>query len=105
MNAKAIRRLVRTGDLEVCPACNAINAYAEVYCDSKDDPLTIAIYYIGVCSCFDWQCGRCGRTLGQINSPTLAEVYTHETPPPQVSKREVARLRRELAEDLYQRLK
>ena len=96
MNAKQLRRLIITGDVEVCPACNTLSAYCYDDADEESKP---PVYHIPACSCFDWQCGKCGATLADANSAALAEVYTHSAPPARISKCKQMRLRHELADE------
>lgn len=79
---------------EICPGCGAYNAYA--WQDSNMQPNTPHertylcgidgvlwnslpnIYHIGTCSAFEWECGCCGKSWSEADSPIMAECYTHQ---------------------------
>jgi hypothetical protein len=70
--ADEIVKLLNKEEAEVCPACCGIGVYC--YDDESEDQgiLTITTH-----SCFDWTCPHCNTSLAPIDSPILAEVYTH----------------------------
>ena len=78
------QKLVDSEYAEECPACGAISAYAweDVnYCPLADVdeelPADERTYHLGAASCFEWQCGSCGRSWAPVDSPINAPCYTH----------------------------
>jgi len=70
--ADEIVELLNKEEAEVCPVCSGIGVYC--YNDESEDQgiLTITGH-----SCFDWTCPHCNTSLAPIDSPILAEVYSH----------------------------
>jgi hypothetical protein len=82
-----VAELIGHGDIEECPVCGALSAYA--WCDtniSEEErgrivgeldytPELPLIYHIGACSAFEWTCGKCEQSfmIPPINDP----CYTH----------------------------
>ena len=81
-----IAALVDSGDIEECPGCGALNAYSWNYVNhapladvdvedrwTEDD----RIYHIPAASGFEWQCGNCGNSWTEEDSPINHPAYTH----------------------------
>jgi hypothetical protein len=76
------------GDLELCPGCRELSAYAwrltDAYTQFADGiidggfrPATGTIALIGTASGYEWQCGHCRRSWAEADSPLTAPCYTH----------------------------
>ena len=83
-----LNHLIKCGYVEECPRCGGYSAYAWGDCDAygefadgiipggfRPEPGTIA--HIGTAFCFEWECGHCGAYCVPVDSPILADVYTH----------------------------
>lgn len=69
---KRISKLIKSGDIEICPACGRMSAYYTGYVDKRHD-----IAHISTATCFEWQCGHCHASIVEKDSPINAECYTH----------------------------
>jgi hypothetical protein len=93
--------LVEKGDIVQCARCGEWNAFAnqdhnmdvntkerlipddgfadygQAYSDEELLTNFPNVYPITCCSGFEWECGNCGANNIPIDSPLLAEVYTH----------------------------
>lgn len=77
--------LVAKEHIVQCPCCDAYSAYCwdDVNMDDEGqryDNCTTEpedIWHIPSASCFEWQCGQCRNYLAPVDSPILAECYTH----------------------------
>lgn len=69
------QELIESGNVEVCPVCGGLSAYA--WQDVNED-----IAHIPTASCWEWECGHCGAHLVDASAPILAEVYTHHEQAP-----------------------
>ena len=101
-NSRAMfEKLLAKGDIIQCPACGEYNAYAQFDCNidpntgvrltnddgysdgnepyTDNDILTTwpDVYHIPSASCYEWQCGSCKLSFAPVDSPIMAECYTH----------------------------
>lgn len=77
--------LIDSEDIVQCSACDELSAYAWQHVTEKAQHFRLGyekgeIAHVGAACCFDWECGHCGATNVEPDSPTLAEVYTHVAP-------------------------
>lgn len=70
--ADEIVKLLNNEEAEICPVCCGIGVYC--YDDENEGQ---GIETITTHSCFEWTCPHCNASLAPIDSPILAEVYTH----------------------------
>lgn len=76
-----IDALLANGSVVECAACGRLSALSWDDCsDYEGTPAHDDIAHVPVACCWDWQCGHCGATNVDRNSPTLAECYTHVDP-------------------------
>lgn len=89
MNREELDELIAKEDIVECPNCLQLNAHC--WDDSNMESVgpwkwareagtendVRDIYHIPSASGFEWQCGYCGTSWADIDSPIMAEVYTH----------------------------
>lgn len=82
------RSLVLCGDIEVCPGCCELSAYAYRYTTAYDQfedniipggfkPEAGTIAHIGTCGSWEWECGHCRTRWMDRDSPLNHPAYTH----------------------------
>jgi hypothetical protein len=84
-----MKSLVMEGQIEICPCCGELSAYAWDNTNAYDFftdgiipggfiPASGSVAHIGCCSGMgEWECGHCGSHLVEQDSLLLAECYTH----------------------------
>lgn len=86
MDKRNFERLKNEGDIVECARCSEHSAFCWAFVDEQsENPGTTVrlgwvpgeIAHVGSASCFEWECGHCGASNVEPDSPTLAEVYTH----------------------------
>lgn len=89
MDKREVEQLIETGDIVECAACEELSAFCWAYVDDQSENpgetfrlgwIPGEIAHVGSSSCFEWECGHCGSSNVDPDSPTLAEVYTHVDP-------------------------
>jgi hypothetical protein len=82
MKQNRIAKLIASGDIVECAACEELSAYSfdnvtprGHYFRGCWDKGEIA--HVGACSSFEWECGHCGANNVDADAPILAECYTH----------------------------
>lgn len=88
MDKHALKQLMEEGVIVECANCCELCSHDSDFVDEQEpgSPYVVRggwdsgqIASVDGASCFDWNCGHCGATNVDPDSPTLAEVYTHQS--------------------------
>lgn len=79
-----LETLLDIGELVRCAACAELSAFSWEHVNAQSDYRLDAkpgeIAHVGASSSQEWECGHCGAHNVEIDSPFLAEAYTHIDP-------------------------
>lgn len=82
---QSIETLLASGALVRCAGCGELSSFSWQHVTHKQSYPRLCwqpgeIAHIGAASGFEWECGHCAASNVPLDSPLLAEVFTHVDP-------------------------